>query len=149
MSLIIVSVPHPYLARCRRPPVQPGGKNVDETQFNRLARSIGFATSRRVALGGLAAVLLSAFGLGVPPTEARRRHRGRRKNCGAQYAGCNDGSECCEGLVCKQLANPSAAADFTGTCAYRRGCGKRKDYCQKNKDCCRSFRCRGHECKRR
>lgn len=122
---------------------------MDGTRFDRLARSIGHATSRRVALGGLAAGLLSAVGLGVPLAEARRRNHGGRKNCGAQYAGCNDGSDCCDGLICKKLENPNAAADFTGTCAYRRGCGKRKDYCQKNKDCCRNFRCRGHECKRR
>jgi hypothetical protein len=122
---------------------------VDETQFDRLARVFGRATSRRIALGGLGAGLIAALGQGAPLTEARRRHNGGRQNCGAQYAGCNDGSECCDGLICLRLENPSAAADFTGTCAYRRGCGKHKDYCQKNKDCCRNFRCRGHECKRR
>jgi hypothetical protein len=122
---------------------------MDEKRFDRLARSVGFATSRRVALGGLASGLLAALGPGAPPTEARRRNHGGRKNCGAQYAGCNDGSDCCDGLICKRLENPSAAADFSGTCAYRRSCGKRKDYCQKNKDCCRNFRCRGHQCKRR
>src|SRR5580765_7344853 len=112
------------------------GAGMDEKRFDRLARSVGITTSRRVALGGLASGLLAALRPGAPPTAARRRNHGGRKNCGARYAGCNDGSDCCDGLICKRLENPSTAADFTGTCAYRRSCGKRKDYCQKNKDCC-------------
>ncbi len=125
---------------------------MDEKQFDRLARVVGVAGSRRIALGGLVAGLFSALsGPGAMPAEARRNHRNRggRKHCGAQYAGCNDGSDCCRGLICKQLTNPNTAADFSGTCAYRRGCGKKKDYCKKNRDCCRNFRCGGHECKRR
>jgi len=125
---------------------------MDTSQIDRIARLVGRATSRRGAVGALFAGFLSVTpGLGVVPSEARRnhRHRGGRSNCGAQYAGCNSGSDCCSGLICKELTNPDAAADFTGTCAYRGGCGKKKDYCQKNRDCCRNFRCSGRECKRR
>jgi hypothetical protein len=38
---------------------------------------------------------------------------------------------------------------FKGTCAYKRGRGKKKDSCEKNRDCCRNFRCNGKKCKRR
>jgi hypothetical protein len=122
---------------------------MDESQFDRLARSVGVATSRRIAVRGVAVGLLGAIGLVPPLSEARRRRHGGRKNCGEQYDGCNDGSDCCDGLICKRLENPSQEADFIGTCAYKRGCGKKNDYCQTNHDCCRDFRCRGHDCKRR
>ncbi len=118
---------------------------MEERQFDRLARMVGAAASRRTALRGLAAGLLGATGLGL----AREASGKRRRRCGAQYAGCNDKKDCCDGLLCKELRNPGAEAEFSGTCAYKRGCGKRKDYCEKSHDCCRRFRCRGHECKRR
>jgi len=49
----------------------------------------------------------------------------------------------------KKLTTPSVERVFNGTCAYKRGCGKKKDYCEKNRDCCRNFRCKGKKCKRR
>jgi hypothetical protein len=123
---------------------------VESTQFDRLARSVGAATTRRTALRGLTAGLLGAIGLGASASEARRRgRRNRGRRCGAQYAGCFDGRDCCDGLICQNLTNPSTQDLFPGTCAYRRGCGKKNDYCDKNRDCCRRFRCQGHECKRR
>jgi hypothetical protein len=53
-------------------------------------------------------------------------------------------------LICMTLRNPSVEQDFTGTCAYKRGCGRKNDYCDKNRDCCtRKFRCQGKRCRRR
>jgi hypothetical protein len=130
---------------------------MDDTRFDALARTVGAVTTRRAALGGVAAGILGSVGLAIvlDDVEAqnrrrrRNRRRGGRKNCGAQYAGCNSGGDCCRGLECRELRNPSAEANFDGTCAYRVGCGKKNDYCEKNRDCCREFRCRGHTCKRR
>jgi hypothetical protein len=128
---------------------------MDSSQFDRIARSFGAAASRRTALRGLAAGLLGAVGLGssLDAIEARRRRRrrgdDRNRRCGAQYDGCNDERDCCEGLVCIRLSNPNAEQKFEGTCGYKRGCGKKNDYCRRNHECCRSFRCRGKRCKRR
>jgi hypothetical protein len=132
---------------------------MEETRFDALARSVGAVTTRRTALGGVAAGILGSVGLAavLDDVEAqnrrrrrnRNRRRGGRRNCGAQYAGCNKGGDCCTGLICKELRNPSAEAEFSGTCAYKRGCGKKNDFCEKNRDCCRKFRCGGRKCKRR
>lgn len=132
---------------------------MDDTRFDALARTVGAVTTRRTALSGVAAGILGSVGLAavLDDVEAqnrrrrrnRDRRRGGRKNCGAQYAGCNKGGDCCTGLICKELRNPSAEANFSGTCAYKRGCGKKNDYCDKNRDCCRKFRCGGRKCKRR
>ena len=131
---------------------------MDDTRFDQLARSVSAATTRRTALGGMALALLGAVGLGAGVAEIdaqrrrrrnRNRNRGGRRNCGAQYAGCNDGRDCCTGLICKELRNPSVEAEFSGTCAYRGGCGKTNDFCKKNRDCCRQFRCGGRKCRRR
>jgi hypothetical protein len=122
---------------------------VENTQFDRLARVVGAATSRRVGLRGLAAGLLGAAGFGVGASDARRRRSRNRGRCGAQYAGCFDQRDCCDGLICQNLTNPSAQDLFPGVCAYRRGCGKKNDFCEKNRDCCRRLRCQGRECKRR
>ena len=128
---------------------------MDDARFDRLTRSVS-ATTRRTALGGLVLGLLGAAGLGVDVAEIdaqrrrnRNRNRGGRRNCGQQYAGCNDGRDCCTGLICKELRNPSVEAEFSGTCAYRGGCGKNNDFCKKNRDCCRQFRCQGRKCRRR
>jgi hypothetical protein len=116
---------------------------VESTQFDRLARSVATAATRRGALRGLAAGLLGAAGLGVVRQDASAR-------CGRQYDGCNDNKDCCHGLNCKTLQAPRAeSGNFKGVCAYKRGCGKRNDFCQKNKDCCRNFRCNNKRCKRR
>ena len=116
---------------------------MESTQFDRLARTIGAAASRRTALRGVAAGLLGAAGLGA-------LHRDASARCGRQYDGCNDDKECCNGLTCKTLQAPRAESNnFKGVCAYKRSCGKRNDFCQKNKDCCRNFRCSGRKCKRR
>ena len=131
---------------------------MDDTRFDALARSVGAVTTRRTALHGAAASVLGAIGLAAVLDDAdaqnrRRRRRDRRgsgyRNCGEQYAGCNSGGDCCAGLVCQELRNPSAEQNFRGTCAYRRGCGKKNDFCEKNRDCCRKFRCRGRRCRRR
>jgi hypothetical protein len=116
---------------------------MDGTQFDRLARTVAAASSRRTALRGLVAGFLGLAGLkAAGDADARRR-------CGEQYAGCNNDNDCCSGLICRTLTNPSAESEFRGTCAYKRGCGKRNDFCKKNRDCCRQFRCRGRRCKRR
>lgn len=119
-------------------------------QFDHLIRAFGTANTRRRTLRGLAAGALATTGVeaAVREFDARRR-KNRRGQCGQQYAGCNSATDCCHGLVCKPLENPSVEAEFTGTCAYKRGCGKRNDYCSKNRDCCRTFRCRNKRCKRR
>jgi hypothetical protein len=132
---------------------------MDDTRFDALARAVGAVTTRRSALHGVAAGIVGSIGLAavLDDVEAqnrrrrrrRDRRRGGRRHCGAQYAGCNSGGDCCTGLVCKELRNPSAEANFDGTCAYRVGCGKKNDFCEKNRDCCRKFRCRGRKCKRR
>jgi hypothetical protein len=115
---------------------------VDGTQFDSLARIVGAAGSRRAALRGLAGGLVGFAGLKTAGEVGARR-------CGAQYAGCNNDNDCCTGLICRALTNPSAESEFDGTCAYKRGCGKRNDFCKKNRDCCRRFRCRGRRCRRR
>jgi hypothetical protein len=127
---------------------------MDSSHFDRLVRSFGASASRRTALRGLVAGVLGATGIGATLSELdarRRRRRGNRnrRRCGKQYDGCNRESDCCDGLICKQLTNPNAEAKFDGTCAYKRGCGKKNDYCGKNRDCCRQFQCRGKRCKRR
>lgn len=136
---------------------------MEDTQFDALARSVGAVTTRRFALRGMAAGLLGAVGLGavLGDADAQRRRRRRRdrdrrrrggggyRNCGAQYAGCNGGSDCCQGLICQELRNPSTEANFSGTCAYKRGCGRKNDFCETNRDCCRKFRCRGRKCRQR
>jgi hypothetical protein len=135
---------------------------VDTSQFDRLARTVGEAATRRTALQGLAAGVLGAIGLSAASndTDAQRRRRKRRRkrrnrggrlsNCGAQYAGCNSDNDCCRGLTCKTLTNPHAEQRFSGTCAYQpAGCGKRNDFCERNHDCCRAFICRGRQCRRR
>ena len=133
---------------------------MEDTRFDQLARSVSAVATRRTALGGVVLGLLGAAGLGESITEVeaqnrrrrrrnRDRRRGGRRNCGAQYAGCNQGGDCCSGLICKELRNPSAEANFDGTCAYPVGCGKKNDFCEKNRDCCRKFRCSGRKCKRR
>ena len=127
------------------------GCRMDNKHFDHLIRAFGDTTSRRTALRGLAAGAVAATGVGalISDIDARKRNRNRRSRCGAQYAGCNSENDCCTGLICKELHNPRAEAEFKGTCAYRRGCGKRNDYCDKNRDCCRNFRCSGKRCKRR
>ena len=130
---------------------------MDEHRFDALARFVGTVTTRRTAMRATAAGLLGAIGFtplledGAAQNRRRRRNRrrGGRNNCGAQYAGCNNGGDCCTGLECQELRNPSIEANFDGTCAYPVGCGKKNDYCRKNRDCCRKFRCRGRKCKRR
>lgn len=127
---------------------------MDGSQFDRITRSLGASATRRGALRGLAAGLLSATGLGtiLEEIDARRRngrHNNKRRRCGAQYAGCNEDNDCCHGLICKELRNPHASANFPGTCAYKRGCGLKEDFCGKNRDCCRNFRCRNARCRRR
>jgi hypothetical protein len=126
---------------------------MDGSQFDRLTRSVGGAATRRGALRGLAAVLLAATGLDavVESVDARRdgRRNNKRRNCGRQYAGCNEDNQCCHGLICKELTNPHASAEWKGTCAYKRGCGLKDDFCGKNRDCCRNFRCRNARCRRR
>jgi hypothetical protein len=136
-----------------------GDRPVEDTRFDALARSVSAMTTRRGALRGAAAGILGSMGLAAVLDDAdaqnrrRRRRRNRRgsgaRNCGAQYAGCNRGSDCCQGLICIELRNPSAEQNFSGTCGYRRGCGRKNDFCQKNRDCCRKFRCRGRKCRRR
>ena len=115
---------------------------MENTRFDRLARFVGAAGSRRAALRGLAAAMLGFAGLRAAGEADARR-------CGAQYAGCNNENDCCTGLICKELTNPNAQSNFKGTCAYKRGCGKRNDFCRSNRECCRQFRCRGQRCKRR
>ncbi len=126
---------------------------MDSNHFDRLTRVFGIESTRRVALRGLAAGMLGATGFGALLSEIEARRRGRNNNrrtrCGRQYYGCNDSNDCCHGLVCEELHNPYAEADFKGTCAYRRGCGLKNDFCGKNRDCCRNFRCRNKRCKRR
>jgi hypothetical protein len=124
---------------------------MDNKHFDYLIRVFNDATSRRTALRGLAAGAIAATGAGalISDIDARRKNKNRRSRCGAQYAGCNSENDCCVGLICKELTNPRTEADFKGTCAYRRGCGKRNDYCDKNRDCCRNFRCSGKRCRRR
>jgi hypothetical protein len=136
-----------------------GEHPVEETRFDALARSVGAGATRRSALRGVVAGLLGSIGLAAVLDDAdaqnrrRRRRRNRRRsgrrNCGAQYAGCNTGGDCCTGLECRELRNPSAEQNFDGTCAYPVGCGKKNDFCEKNRDCCRRFRCRGRKCRRR
>lgn len=132
---------------------------MDETRFDAQARRVSAVTTRRTAMRATAAAILGSVGItalqedGEAQNRRRRRRRNRRRggrdNCGAQYAGCNRGADCCDGLVCQELRNPSIEANFDGTCAYPVGCGKKNDYCRKNRDCCRKFHCRGRKCKRR
>ena len=125
---------------------------MDSNHFDRITRIVGAESTRRSAVRGLAAGLLGVTGLGtvVQKIEARRRGRNnnKRTRCGRQYYGCNNDNECCNGLICQELKNPYAEAEFKGTCAYRRGCGKKNDFCGKNRDCCRNFRCRNKRCRR-
>lgn len=118
---------------------------MDSSQFDRLTRTIGEATSRRLALRGLTAGLLGAVGVGASLGEADAR----RRRCGDQYTGCERNKDCCRGLKCRMFRDANAEALFPGVCAYKRGCGKKNNYCRKNRDCCRKFRCRGRKCKRR
>ena len=126
---------------------------MDDSQFDRITRSLGAAATRRATLRSLAAGLLATTGLGalLDKVDARRngRHNNKRRRCGKQYAGCNEDNDCCHGLICKELTNPHASADFNKTCAYKRGCGLKDDFCGKNRDCCRNFRCRNARCRRR
>jgi hypothetical protein len=123
---------------------------MDDTRFDALARAVGAVTTRRSALRGVAAGILGSVGLGgvLDDVAAQRQGSGYRR-CGKQYAGCNQGRDCCAGLRCKTLRNPHAEAEFSGVCAYQGGCGRRNDFCKKNRDCCRKFRCRNRKCKRR
>jgi hypothetical protein len=131
------------LGRARR---SSKGGTVDHAQFDRVARAFGAATSRRLALRGLAVSLLGGVGLGAILKDASAQ----RRRCGAQYAGCNQERDCCHGLICKNLVNPHAEAEFSGTCAYRRGCGRNNDFCKRNRDCCtRQYRCQNRRCQRR
>ena len=41
--------------------------------------------------------------------------------------------DCCHGLICKTLSAPSGDAEFSGTCAYQRGCGKKNDFARRTK----------------
>jgi hypothetical protein len=125
---------------------------VDHNHFDRVTRIVGAESTRRAALRGLALGLLAATGLGTAVQESsarrKRRNNNRRSRCGRQYYGCNNDNDCCHGLICKDLQNPYSEAEFKGTCAYRRGCGKKNDFCGKNRDCCRNFRCRNKRCRR-
>lgn len=124
---------------------------MDTRHFDQLIRAFGDTSTRRTALRGLAAGALATTGLGAVVSEIdARRNNNKRRRCGRQYYGCNNDNECCHGLICKELENPYQEAQFTGTCAYRRGCGRNNDYCSKNRDCCtRNFRCTNRRCKRR
>lgn len=122
---------------------------MDTRHFDQLIRAFGDTSTRRTALRGLAAGALATTGIGAVVSEIdARRNNNKRRRCGRQYYGCNNDNECCHGLICKELENPYIEANFKGTCAYRRGCGKNNDYCGKNRDCCRNFRCRNRRCRR-
>ncbi|MFM9105429.1 MAG: hypothetical protein ACKOWF_01870 [Chloroflexota bacterium] len=97
---------------------------MDKASFDRIARLLGGASSRRAGLGAAAAALFGA----AAPAAARpggSSQCGQRKN-----SACRKTSECCSG-VC-DLSRGKENRDGLGRCR----CARRTEKCKSDKDCC-------------
>ncbi|MFM9107091.1 MAG: hypothetical protein ACKOWF_10395 [Chloroflexota bacterium] len=127
---------------------------MDQTAFDRIARLLGGAATRRQ---GFAAALGGMLGLGsvvaaAPAAEAKARDAGRkrrRKRPGITGP-CGDGTrkdnictkdkQCCTGICDKDLAKKNR--DGKGRCR----CARRGQDCTEDKNCCGSMVCTNDVC---
>ena len=114
---------------------------MDANRFDRLSRTVGEQTDRRMMLktaaaGTLAAVGMGALGrvaLGQDVTVESKGFKGDK---------CNNNNDCKKGLVCNSKDK----------CEYKSNCGGKKGQaCKKTKDCCngKNLKCKNKKCKRK
>lgn len=115
---------------------------MDQSSFDRIARLLGSAATRRVGLAAAAGILASGIAASASASAAGTRVRRRRP---APEGPCGDGSrkanlcdrndECCTG-VCELGKNPKKnAKDGRGRCR----CIRWGRPCKQDRNCCNSF----------
>ena len=110
---------------------------MDHTSFDRIARLLGGATTRRAGIGAVVASLASTSFAG--DIAARARHIKPEGPCGDRSGKanrCTKGSQCCTGY-CKK-----GKKGKTGRCR----CLKRGKACTEDKNCCRGLPCTDGTC---
>ncbi|MFM9105428.1 MAG: hypothetical protein ACKOWF_01865 [Chloroflexota bacterium] len=103
---------------------------MDTSSFDRIARLLGGATSRRAGLGAAAAALLGA----AAPTLAApaAANPGSSSQCGKRVSSrCESNADCCNGRC--NLEKGKLNKDGLGRCR----CSRRGEQCGDDKDCCR------------
>jgi hypothetical protein len=110
---------------------------MDHSSFDRIARLLGGATTRRAGIGAVVASLASASLAGDIAAKARRiEPAGPCGDGSGKDNRCTKGSECCTGY-CRKGKNGK-----TGRCR----CLKRGKTCTQNRNCCGSMPCTDGKC---
>ncbi|MGI9254513.1 MAG: hypothetical protein ACR2J8_12260 [Thermomicrobiales bacterium] len=116
---------------------------MDQSSFDRVARLLGSATSRRA---GLEAALGAVFGAGALTADASAKKRGHPSSegpCGPTRKdnACSRDSDCCTGLCNTRHAHRNT--DKAGRCR----CRQRGGACTETRNCCNSLGCFGGVCR--
>ena len=130
--------------RNRRPPVvnQPAlaqwrNDAMDDATFDRIARTLGTAGTRRAALRTVAALSAAALGGRAIGASAQSVEPAGHKCKGKS---CNKNKNCGHGLKCNKK----------GKCEYKGGNkGQKGDTCCGNNQCKNNLKCKHNKCKRK
>jgi DNA-binding CsgD family transcriptional regulator len=118
---------------------------VDQSAFDRIARLLGAAATRRRGLAAAASLLVSGFAAvaGVPEARGRNRHPGLEGPCGDGKRKdniCTRNADCCTNICNLELGKKNV--DRKGRCR----CMRRGQPCKADRNCCNTLTCNGEVC---